>query len=110
MARRKTTKAALAAIQRYNASREHFEGVLKTLERLPVENWTEHTKKWTPEVIDAYMRGFMAATEGVIFDQNCWGGFYRVDENGEFLNFDGHLLIEDNPKYRDWRVKFIVRG
>jgi len=109
MARKKTTKAALAAIQRYNASREHFEGILKTRAKYPEENWTEHTKKWTPEVIDAYMRGFMGATEGVISDQKCWAGFYYVDESGEFLHFDGHLLIENNPKYREWRVKFVVR-
>lgn len=109
MARKKTTKTALAAIKRYDASREHFEGVLKTREKYPVENWTEHTKKWTPEVIDAYMRGFMAATECVIHDQNCWAGFYYLDSKGDYLMFDGHLLIESHPEYRDWRVKFIVK-
>lgn len=109
MARRKTTKAALAAIQRYNASREHFEGILKTRAKYPEENWTEHTKKWTPEVIDAYMRGFMGATESIIHDQGCWAGFYHLNGQGEYLRFDGHLLIENHPEYRDWRVKFLVR-
>lgn len=109
MARKKTTKAALAAIQRYNASREHFEGILKTRAKYPEDSWTEHTKKWTPEYINAYMRGFLGATEGVLHDQGCWAGFYYIDSKGEYLKFDGHLMIENHPEYRDWRVKFLVR-
>ena len=109
MARKKTTKAALAAMHRFDCALAHVEGILKTRAKYPEENWTEHTKKWTPDFINAYMRGFLGATECVIHDQNCWAGFYYIDSAGEYLHFDGYNAIEDNPEYRDWRVKFLVR-
>ena len=109
MARKKTTKSALAAIHRFECALEHVEHILKTRAKYPEENWTEHTKKWTPEYINAYMRGFLGATECVLHDQGCWAGFYYIDSAGEHLKFDGHLMIESHPEYRDWRVKFLVR-
>lgn len=110
MARKKTTKAALAAMHRFDCALAHVEGILKTRAQYPEENWTDHTHKWTPEFIDAYMRGFLAATECVIHDQNCWAGSYYLDSKGEYLRHDGYNVIDDNPEYRNWRVKFIVRG
>lgn len=109
MARKKTTKAALAAMHRFDCALAHVEGILKTRAKYPEEDWAEHTKKWTPEFIDAYMRGFLGATESIIHDQGCWAGFYHLNSQGEYLRFDGHLLIENHPEYRDWRVKFLVR-
>lgn len=108
---RKTTKAALDAIHRFECAVAHAEDILKTRAKWPEENWTDHTKKWTPEFIEVYMYGFMAATEAVLHDQKCYAGYHHLDATGNYLiQREEDEWITDHPEYRYWRIRYHTRG
>lgn len=106
---RKTTKAAEAAITRYNEQVAHMERVIRVRDTQPECNWTGFTKQCTPEFVEGYMTGLKDATEGVIHQQNCYHGFSYVGPDGKWLSRGDLETITEHPDYRDWRVMFWVQ-
>jgi len=109
---RKTTKAAQAAIDHYNACLQHAEGVLRVRATAPVESWTDHAHRWTPEYVEAFMAGVAHTVEMVLSQQGCYAGFYYVGATGTFLHnrVAAGAEIGDNPEFREWRRVYIARG
>jgi hypothetical protein len=107
---RKTTKAAQAAIDHYNACLQHAEGVLRVRATAPVESWTDHTHRWTPEYVEAFMAGVAHTVEMVLSQQGCYAGFYYVAGTGEYLLAERGAEITNHPEFREWRRAYITRG
>ena len=105
---RKTTKAAEAAIERFNSSLKYIQEVIQTRNTQKECNWTSWTKKCTPEFIEGYMMGMKDATEAVLHQQNCYHGFNYVDADGHWLRRGEYESIDQHPEYRDWQVYFAI--
>jgi hypothetical protein len=105
---RKTTKAAEAAIIRFDNARRSFEDILKTRERTKEEHWSSYTKKCTPEHVDSFATGMLEATQGIIFQQNCYHGFVYLNANGDRLIRGELESIDQHPEFRVWRIAFCV--
>lgn len=105
---RKTTKVATKQLERYEERMRHYEEILR------VKNLGENVPNWIAEKTVDYWMGcidsLIASTEGVLFDENCYHGFYHCDENRERILLPESMNFRDNEKFRDWRRCYYTKG
>ena len=59
---------------------------------------------------EGWIRGAQSITESILHSERCYHGFYYVDSNGNFLTCNDGEYIHEHPEYREFRIKFYVKG
>lgn len=105
---RKTSKKAMAILEKFNNNLEYFEEVLR-VKKLPLENQNNFIKDHSIEWFEGWISGIKSATEDFLFIDHCYHGFHYVDSLGNWLTADDGKYITDHQEYRDFRVKYFTK-
>lgn len=105
---RKTTKRALKAIDVFNENLQYFEKVMNA-KKLPIENQACFVQDHSVDWFEGWISGIKAATEHILFADNCYHGFCYVDKYGNWLTVEDGQRIDDHLEYKDFRVKYFTK-
>lgn len=106
---RKTPAHVVKMLERYEEKMLHFEEILRIKSTFPVENQAAHVRDNSFEYYDGVIRGTISATEDMLHTFGCYHGFYYVNALRESLVYVSGRKIQDDPEYRDWRIKFYTK-
>jgi len=110
MARKKTTKAALKAIDVFEKALKHFEEVIHIKTTYKPENVAVCYRKKTIDWYEGWISGVLSVCQQTLHDENCYFGYQHIDSKGQWLNFEDGQYITDHPEYRSYRISFYTRG
>jgi len=104
MARKKSTKRALEAIEYYQKQLAHMEEIIK-IKSTPWEYQPSWYQEKSIEYFEGWIMGILCVVEDIIMKENSWKGFKCVNSKGEWLTVEDGKTIAENPEYRSYRVQ-----
>ena len=105
---RKTNKAALVALDRFENQLKHFEEILRIKREVPVENQAAHVRDRGEDYWLGRIEGAVAQVEDALFDNKCYHGFMYIDSKGMPLTLNGQHITE-HPEFKEWRRRYFTK-
>ena len=102
---RKTTKAAEQMIEQYDNFLEYYNGLIKNVE---LEGSGVASTNRKMELL-GIITGMKIMTETFLHQQNCYHGYYYIDDSGKFFDKGDYRYITDHPDFRNYRVRFNIK-
>ena len=106
---RKTNKAALVALDRFENQLKHFEEILRIKREVPVKNQAAHVRDRSEDYWLGRIEGVVAQVEDALFDNKCYHGFGYIDSKGNWLTMDGLNRITEHPEFKEWRRRYFTK-
>ncbi len=106
---RKTNKAAMVALDRFENQLKHFEEILRIKREVPVENQAAHVRDRGEDYWLGRIEGAVAQVEDALFDNKCYHGFGYIDSKGNWLTMDGLNRITEHPEFKEWRRRYFTK-
>ena len=105
---RKTNKAAMVALDRFENQLKHFEEILRIKREVPVENQAAHVRDRGEDYWLGRIEGAVAQVEDALFDNKCYHGFMYIDSKGMPLSLNGQRITE-HPEFKEWRRRYFTK-
>ena len=116
MTRKRKTPPELARVimERHAATIEHVESNLNVKRKYPSAQ-AQWLKDKTEAEIIAWMNGYSACLEEVMFEFNCYAGFQHVGPKTTENSIDGKSYSRDvidrtHPEFEEWRRSYYTNG
>lgn len=100
---RKTTKAALVALERFRNQINYLEEVIRVKTTVPIENQAAHVQEKSLDYWYGRIDGAVAQVEDALFDNNCYHGFHYVAK--DWSTWTG----PNSPEFAEYRRQYNTR-